>query len=108
MLHSRVFRSFCRLLVGAACLVPAASAVAANPADEHVKVALVSEKDAIVPHQLLQLGIRFDLEKGWHTYWVNPGDSGEAPRIEWTLPAGFQAESIEWPAPTRLFDASLR
>jgi len=55
-----------------------------------------------VPSQHLQLGIRFDLEEGWHTYWVNPGDSGEPPRIEWTLPTGFQANSIEWPLPTRL------
>lgn len=67
-----------------------------------MKVELVSEKDAIVPHQQLRLGIRFDLEEGWHTYWVNPGDSGEPPRIEWTLPAGFQANSIQWPYPTRL------
>jgi thiol:disulfide interchange protein DsbD len=75
---------------------------AENPADEHVRVELVSEEDAIVPHQQLRLGIRFDLKQGWHTYWVNPGDSGEPPRIEWTLPTGFQANSIQWPYPTRL------
>ena len=28
----------------------------------------------------------FDLEKGWHIYWVNPGDSGEPPKIQWQLP----------------------
>jgi DsbC/DsbD-like thiol-disulfide interchange protein len=78
------------------------TALAQTPGDEHVKVELVSEQEAIVPHRQLQLGIRFDLEPGWHTYWVNPGDSGEPPRIEWSLPTGFQAKSIEWPHPTRL------
>jgi DsbC/DsbD-like thiol-disulfide interchange protein len=82
-------------------LLPATS-VAENVADEHVKVELVSEDEAIVPHHQLWVGIRFDLQEGWHTYWINPGDSGEPPRIEWTLPQGFEADSIQWPYPTRL------
>jgi len=102
MLHRFFIRSVCYLLVGAAWLLPPATSLAENPADEHVKVELVSEEDAIVPHRQLRLGIRFDLEEGWHTYWINPGDSGEPPRIDWTLPAGFQATSIQWPYPTRL------
>jgi DsbC/DsbD-like thiol-disulfide interchange protein len=90
------------VLVEIAWILLTAAALAQTPGDEHVKVELVSEQEAIVPHQHLQLGIRFDLEEGWHTYWVNPGDSGEPPRIEWTLPTGFRASSIEWPHPTRL------
>jgi DsbC/DsbD-like thiol-disulfide interchange protein len=104
MLHCR---SACLLLIGAACLLLTtaflpAQKPAENSADAHAKLELISEKDAIVPHQPLRVGIRFDLQEGWHTYWVNPGDSGEAARIEWTLPAGFQAGSIEWPSPIRL------
>jgi len=102
MLHRFFIRSVCYLLVGAAWLLPPATSLAENPADEHVKVELVSQEEAIVPHRQLRLGIRFDLEEGWHTYWINPGDSGEPPRIDWTLPAGFQATSIQWPYPTRL------
>jgi DsbC/DsbD-like thiol-disulfide interchange protein len=73
-----------------------------QPADEHVKLELISEQDAIVPGKDLWLGFRFDLQREWHTYWINPGDSGEAPRIEWQLPAGFQAGAIQWPYPERL------
>jgi DsbC/DsbD-like thiol-disulfide interchange protein len=102
MLHRSAIRSVCHLLVGVSSLVFPELGLAENPADEHVKVALISEKEAIVEHHQLQLGIRFDLEEGWHTYWVNPGDSGEPPRIEWTLPAGFEANSIQWPYPIRL------
>jgi DsbC/DsbD-like thiol-disulfide interchange protein len=89
-------------LLGAAWLLLAASSSAQTAADEHVKVELVSEGDAIVPGQPVTVGIRFSLEEGWHTYWVNPGDAGEAPRIEWALPAGFEAEGMQWPYPTRL------
>jgi DsbC/DsbD-like thiol-disulfide interchange protein len=73
-----------------------------GPADEHVKLELVSEQNAVVPGKELWLGVRFNLEDGWHTYWINPGDSGEAPRIEWHLPEGFEAGAIQWPYPERL------
>ena len=107
MLHRCVIRSVCHVLAGAAWLfLPAlflsTTSVAESPADEHVKVELVSEEDALVPHRQLLVGIRFDLQEGWHMYWINPGDSGEPPRIEWTLPTGFGADSIQWPYPTRL------
>lgn len=102
MLHLCVIRGICNVLSRAACVLLSTIAIAQNPGDEHVRVELVSEKQAIAPHQQLWLGIRFELQEGWHTYWINPGDSGEPPRIDWTLPTGFQANSIQWPYPTRL------
>jgi DsbC/DsbD-like thiol-disulfide interchange protein len=101
MLGRSILRSAWFLLAGVAWFVsPLRSA--ASPVEEHAKLELISEQDAIVPDQELWMGVRFDLEDGWHTYWVNPGDSGEPPRIEWELPAGFQAGAIQWPYPTRL------
>ena len=76
-------------------------------ADEHTALSLVSEQDALVRGKQLWIGIRFDLQDGWHTYWTNPGDSGEPPRIEWQLPTGFQVSDIQWPHPVRLALASL-
>jgi DsbC/DsbD-like thiol-disulfide interchange protein len=95
-------RLVCCVLAGAMWLVLPTIASSENPADEHVRVELVSAKDAIVPNQQLWVGIRFNLQEGWHTYWVNPGDSGEPPRIDWELPAGFQVGPLQWPYPTRL------
>ena len=76
-------------------------------ADEHAALSLVSEQDALAPGKQLWIGVRFDLQEGWHTYWTNPGDSGEPPRIEWQLPTGFQVGDIQWPHPVRLALASL-
>lgn len=44
---------------------------------------------------------RFDLtmKSGWHTYWKDPGESGDAPQIQWTLPPGWKAGAIQYPRP---------
>ena len=66
------------------------------PADErnaipHGTVELLAERQGIQPGHEILLGLYFRLEKGWHIYWINPGDSGEPPRLEWHLPAGLRA-----------------
>src|SRR6266436_722886 len=102
MLNRSFIRSLGTLFASAAWLISPTPGCADQPADEHVKLELVSEQDALVPGKDLWLGFRFDLQDEWHTYWINPGDSGEAPRIEWQLPTGFQAGAIQWPYPERL------
>lgn len=85
-----------------------ASAVLANGASRisahHLTLELVSEQTALVPGREFTVALHFALEPGWHVYWINPGDSGEPPRVEWELPAGFTAEPLQWPAPRRITD----
>jgi thiol:disulfide interchange protein DsbD len=57
---------------------------------------------ALSPGKPVQAGLYFKLESGWHIYWKNPGDSGEPPRIDWTLPKGITAGPLQFPAPKRL------
>jgi thiol:disulfide interchange protein DsbD len=71
-------------------------------AAKHVDVELVADVAAAPPGGAFRLGVRFVPEKDWHVYWRNPGDSGEAPRIEWALPPGLTAGALEWPAPERI------
>ena len=73
-------------------------------AEQHVRLELVSEQDALIPSKDLWIGVRFLLDAGWHTYWLNPGDSGEPPRLEWHLPPGVKATDIQWPLPKRLLN----
>jgi len=42
------------------------------------------------------------MEKGWHIYWVNPGDSGQPPAFKWQPPLGLVAGEIQWPRPERM------
>lgn len=50
----------------------------------------------------LWLGLQLMHAPHWHTYWKNPGDSGQATSLRWTLPAGMQAGEIAWPVPSKL------
>ncbi len=75
---------------------------AAVVATEHLKVELVAGKTALVAGRANWLGLRLDHEEHWHTYWANAGDTGLPTRFEWTVPAGWNAGAIDWPAPERL------
>jgi DsbC/DsbD-like thiol-disulfide interchange protein len=93
------------LIVFALCLAGITARVSADERGvpiPHGTVELVSEQQSIQPGHTLTLGLHFRLEPGWHIYWINPGDSGEPPRLDWHLPAGLRAGEIEWPAPARL------
>ena len=79
-----------------------AHAQAAEVQAQHLSVELVVPEQQLVRGAALTAGLHFMLEKGWHIYWVNAGDSGEPPRVRWTLPAGITAEPFEYPAPQRL------
>jgi thiol:disulfide interchange protein/DsbC/DsbD-like thiol-disulfide interchange protein len=72
------------------------------PARLHVSASLVSETRSAVPGRPLRLALRQQIEAGWHTYWLNPGDSGLPTTIEWALPQDFKAGPIAWPIPKRI------
>src|ERR1700751_177300 len=57
----------------------------------HGTLELIAEKDWITAGHPFNVALRFELEKGWHVYWVNPGDSGEPARVTWDLPASIKA-----------------
>lgn len=93
-------RFFATLL--AAFALMAAGPVAAQAVDTgHLEAELVARDLSVAPGATTYVALRQNIDKGWHTYWRNSGDSGEATRIQWTLPAGWRAGDIVWPAPHR-------
>ena len=60
---------------------------------------IIPEKVSIFNENKIYLIVKFDLEKNWHTYWKNPGDSGEPASFEWDLPEGFEISEAMWPTP---------
>lgn len=49
-----------------------------------------------------------DLAPGWHSYWMNAGDSGNPPSFELTLPKGWRAGKVIYPRPdARMLDGSV-
>jgi thiol:disulfide interchange protein DsbD len=74
---------------------------------ENVKARLVSEVNAIGPGQVFWVALELEIRDGWHTYWRNPGDSGQATSLAWQLPPGFTAGDIVWTTPHRFEIAPL-
>jgi len=69
---------------------------------QHLTAELVALGPAIAQGGTQQVGLVLTLDKHWHVYWINPGDSGEPPKIAWTLPAGISAAAMQFPIPKRL------
>jgi thiol:disulfide interchange protein DsbD len=86
-------------------LLTAAASVAASAAPvrtAHVEAELVAERTALIPGGTNTVALRLVMDRGWHTYWQNAGDSGLPTTLTWKLPAGLQASAIQWPAPRAL------
>jgi thiol:disulfide interchange protein len=69
---------------------------------QHLTAELASLAPSIAPGGTLQVGLVLTLEEHWHVYWINAGDSGEPPKITWTLPTGITAGPMQFPIPSRL------
>ena len=41
-----------------------------------------------------------DMQKNWHTYWKNPGDSGGPIKVKWSHDANVSISELYWPTPS--------
>lgn len=92
------------MLLASTLLVAAVAAVAAahaQPTDDAARMRLVSERTHLTPGQENWIGVAFEIRPRWHLYWRGQNDTGSAPEVELSLPEGFTAGEIAWPAPKR-------
>ncbi|MCF8495671.1 MAG: thioredoxin family protein [Alphaproteobacteria bacterium] len=90
------------LLAASVLVFPVRGNTAPEDSSVPLKVEILSEQGTIHPGESLWIAIEQTIEPHWHTYWVNPGDSGAAPRLQWTLPPGFEISGIQWPIPEKI------
>lgn len=102
--HRRSAAPFTRWLIGLLSGIASLSGVLAAPQarTDQVTVTLLPSHSRVAPGGTVQVGIRQVLAPHWHTYWLNPGDSGIATRVQWHLPEGWKAGDIQWPVPQRI------
>jgi thiol:disulfide interchange protein/DsbC/DsbD-like thiol-disulfide interchange protein len=67
--------------------------------DAHTEVELLAEQASVRPGEPFTLGLRMKPDPAWHTYWKNPGGSGERPRLTWHVPDGFELGELRYPTP---------
>ena len=77
-----------------------------NNTQEPVVVTIVSETETIQAGSSFFVALNLKIAKGWHAYWKNPGDNGQAPIVEWDLPEGIVVKEMLWPTPTQFSLAS--
>jgi thiol:disulfide interchange protein/DsbC/DsbD-like thiol-disulfide interchange protein len=70
---------------------------------DYVTASLVAADASVHAGTPFTVALRLVHQPHWHTYWVNPG-TGLATNLKWTLPAGWTAGDIQWPAPKLLSD----
>ena len=68
----------------------------------HARISLIKDHSDFVPGTSINIGLKVSMDKGWHTYWRNPGDSGGPIKIDWDLPNGFSISDIKWPLPEKI------
>ena len=93
-------RFWAGLILALVMALPAAAQVPGAP--HHVATELVADRQGIAPGETIHVALRQQIEKHWHTYWRNSGDSGEPTRIKWDLPTGWQAGGFTWAAPQKI------
>lgn len=69
---------------------------------EHVTAGLIAGSPAALPGGTTDIALVLQLEPGWHVYWVNAGDAGEPPSVQWITPAGITVGPMQFPTPKRL------
>ena len=78
------------------------SIVFAAPVDTgHAEVSIIKSEQSD-NSKIVNLGIKMDMQPGWHTYWINPGDSGGVIDIEWTMPKGNTVSEVSYPSPHKI------
>jgi DsbC/DsbD-like thiol-disulfide interchange protein len=68
---------------------------------------LASAQTAVGDGHLL-FGFHMKMDDGWKTYWRNPGDSGFAPRFDWSGSQNVKSINLIWPSPSAFDEAGER
>lgn len=83
--------------------------------EKRASVELIVAREVVKPGETVPVGVKFTMRPGWHIYWTNPGDSGQAPQFSWNLPGGgvsgvmrggeWEATDPQFPTPISWTDA---
>ncbi|MCB9987894.1 MAG: thioredoxin family protein [Rhodospirillales bacterium] len=89
-------------ILTAALLFLSFSPAQAQEVERYSQILLTPQKTKIEAGETIYVAIEQKIAPEWHTYWSNPGDSGEPMRVRWELPPGFVAGKMLWPTPGKV------
>jgi thiol:disulfide interchange protein/DsbC/DsbD-like thiol-disulfide interchange protein len=59
---------------------------------------LLLDRDAVRPGQSFHVGLLLTMDRHWHVYWRNSGQSGAPPKLRWQI-QGADVGETAWPFP---------
>lgn len=89
-----------RFLPALSILITAISTSLGHAQEVHSKASLVMDGDSFVNG--MRIGVQVDLEKGWHTYWENPGDVGAPASMDISSSQQIEQSDLTYPIPHRI------
>ena len=66
---------------------------------DHAEISIIGKNNIISEPGTIDLGYKFIFTPGWHTYWINPGDSGGPPNFQSNQIKGWKINENLWPGP---------
>ncbi|MCW4455162.1 protein-disulfide reductase DsbD family protein [Flavobacterium sp. MXW15] len=104
MAPGRIFHALAHPLLWLLLCLPSSPAAAGEAIEaDHVRIQWLAPE--ALGSGTERLGVHFEVDPEWHVYWLNPGDSGAAPRFDFA--GNAQVGQILWPWPERLPIAHL-
>ena len=73
----------------------------ASVSTDHADIELLVETKEIKINEDFVVGIKFNIEPGWHVYWKNPGDSGLPATVDWQNINSVKFKNFLWPPPEK-------
>ncbi|MBN8690678.1 MAG: hypothetical protein J0L72_07785 [Armatimonadetes bacterium] len=80
----------------------ALSALLLSAPPNPTQVQIMSSVSTFKAGEPFWVGVKVEIEEGWHTYYKNPGDSGLGTTVEWALPKGWKVSELKYPAPHKI------
>ena len=68
----------------------------------YTNIDIKTDKVSVSPHDSIHVLVTLTHKEGWYSYWKNPGESGLATKIDWTLPKHINVGDIRWPIPQKI------
>ncbi|MEO7360191.1 MAG: protein-disulfide reductase DsbD domain-containing protein, partial [Gemmatimonadaceae bacterium] len=90
--------------------LPNPTASAPAPDDDltpNSNVELIASTRGLRSGAATTVAFRITMDRGWHTYFTNPGDAGLPLAAQWSLPAGVTVSSLRFPVPHLVPQAPL-
>lgn len=90
-------------------MLAAALLLAQGPTDTspNSRATVTTSVRSAMPGKPFTVVLSIALDPGWHTYWVNPGDSGSATSVTWKLPKDWKISAPRFSTPHRILTGDI-